>query len=111
MRGVLGFISSYQVLDFIPLDLLLHFIVGLAITIGGLKFKLPFYITFLLLLIVAAGKEFNDYFFHYPAGWKEYTSDFLVTMLYASILFFVRKSISKEKHKNKKQESKKIKIY
>lgn len=89
---VLGFISEYQIFGLIPLDLTLHFIIGMLWTIVGLKKNISFGKLTVGLAFIALAKEANDYFFHYKTHWSEYVSDFSVTMLYLVIVYLIRKT-------------------
>lgn len=92
MGKIQGFISTYQIFGLIPLDLTLHFIIGMLWTIIGLKRNISFGKLAIGLALIALGKEANDYFFHYKTHWSEYASDFAVTMLYLVIVYLVRKT-------------------
>lgn len=106
---IMGFISTYQIFGIIPLDLTLHFFIGMFWTIIGLKKGIAFKWIAIGLFSIALGKELNDYFFHYQTHWSEYASDFGITMLYLVVVFFVRKV--KTKIDKSEQNSKKWKIY
>ena len=91
MSEILKFISSHKIVGIIPLDLLLHFLVGMVWTIVGLKQRYSFKLVCLGLIAIALLKELYDYNFVYITHWSEYVSDFLVTLVYIVILFFTRK--------------------
>lgn len=91
MSEILRFISSYRIVGIIPLDLLLHFLVGMIWTIVGLRKDYSFKFVCIGLIIIALLKELYDYNFVYITHWSEYVSDFLVTLVYIAILFFTRK--------------------
>lgn len=95
---LMRFISAYKIMGIIPADLLIHFVLGLVITVIGLKRKMPLWKVFVLLVFIALLKELNDYYFHTFAGWREYIEDFLFTILYIFVLFVVRQF--KNRHKN-----------
>lgn len=83
------FISTYQILGVVPLDKTLHFLVGAVVTIVGLKLKLSFAKTMLILLVLAVIKETIDLNTLTNTS-LEVTLDVLVTFLYPGILFVVR---------------------
>jgi hypothetical protein len=101
MGAIFGFISKYQIFGVIPLDLTLHFFIGMIWTIVGLKKNISIGKVALGLFIIAAGKEANDFFFHYRTHWSEYASDFGITMLYVVVVYFVRKTKKKLEPKSK----------
>ena len=100
----MGIISKTVLFGFLPLDLLLHFIVGVTVTIFALKFNISYLLTTILLISIAFLKELNDYLFHITTTYTEYLSDFLITIVYVFLLGGVRlikrKKILPE-HKNK----------
>jgi len=102
-------LSKIYIADLIPLDLVLHFIVGLSICIFSLKKGLSYPKTIWLLFAIALLKEIHDWMTAYPANLFEYVSDFSVTLIYAILLYPTRKL---KRHLQKKEEQiKKIKIY
>ena len=88
---VMGYISRTNLFGVIPLDLTLHFFIGMLWTIIGLKKEFSLKWISIGLITIALGKELNDYFFHYRVGWQEYASDFGITLLYLVLVVFVRK--------------------
>lgn len=98
-------INQIEIFGFIPLDLLLHVIVGFILVLICQKLKLSRPKTFLLLVIIAGGKEVYDYNFHWRADWTEYASDFAFTFtafIFSYALYFVRGLIRKRKESSSK---------
>lgn len=95
MKEIFETISTTMIFDMIPLDLFLHFFFGLVITVVSLKNNLDLWQTFILLILVAGLKEFNDYVNVHPAGWEEYASDFLITMGYFFLIVALRYAMKK----------------
>jgi|GEM_PF-4906275 len=87
----LGFISNYKIAGVLPLDWTLHFIIGAVVTVVCLKRGMSFFRTACIIIGMALGKEFYDYFFHLPKDHMEFVSDFFITVLYLGVLFCVRK--------------------
>ena len=102
IHNFFGFISTYEIAGVIPLDLLLHLLVGMIITLVGVYKNLSLKVIFFFLLLVALGKELNDYIFHLPRDPWEYISDFLITFTYIALLFGTRKLKQKLEIRHKK---------
>ncbi len=99
MQDLLREISSGYILDLLPIDLTLHFLVGAFITVYGLKKNLSHKDIFILLVCIAGFKEIYDFSFHRYAGLEEYASDFAVTFSYFGLSLFVRQT---KKHLDQK---------
>ncbi|HXH73682.1 MAG TPA: hypothetical protein VNJ08_01860 [Bacteriovoracaceae bacterium] len=82
------FISNYMVMGLVPLDKVLHFLVGLIITLvmRFLSFKMKY--VFLLLAALEIIKEFNDYAV-LNSSRLEQVYDIVATFLYPLILLGV----------------------
>jgi len=101
-------ISTYYIAGIIPLDLTLHFFVGMIWTITGLKLKFPFKFVLFGIIALAGLKELIDYSPVNPAGIEEYLGDFLVSLFYISILMLTRKV---KRSSDKKESINQWKIY
>lgn len=91
INHIFGYISKTQIWGVIPLDLTLHFLVGMIWTLIGLKKNISIKKLAFGLIFIALMKEAYDYFFHYKTHWSEYASDFGITLLYLVIVLVMRK--------------------
>lgn len=103
----MGYISKTQIFGVLPLDLTLHFFIGMIWTIVGFKKNISVRKVAVGLIVIALLKEAYDYFFHYQTHWSEYASDFAVTLLYLIIALTTRKV----KKKMQETEKSKWKVY
>ncbi|PIP96581.1 MAG: hypothetical protein COW00_19395 [Bdellovibrio sp. CG12_big_fil_rev_8_21_14_0_65_39_13] len=86
-----GVISNTLLFGFLPLDIVLHYLVGLCITILLLKkLKNNLILAFFILLSLAIAKEIFDSF-SLTATWMESIKDLSVTMIHPFMLFIIRK--------------------
>lgn len=85
----------------IPLDIFAHFFASMFITLGLLKVKVSIKRTFVVILVIALIKECIDWKYNTRHTGEErfYESikDIFVTMIYPSILWYIR---SRRKTKN-----------
>jgi len=88
---IFGSIAKVMIFGVVPLDTGLHIFVGAIVTIWLFKRKKSALFIFFILLVMAASKEIFDYYFHYPAPWSEYLSDFLANFAYFFVLLLIRK--------------------
>ena len=109
MGTIFGLISSYKIFGLIPLDLVLHCLIGGLITYFGIKQKFSLGKIFIALVIIAGLKELNDYLFHLPNNYTEYLFDFLITFVYITIVWAFRRT--RDKVAKVIQEPKKWYIY
>ena len=91
MSKIFQFISEYNLFDLIPLDLFLHCMIGAILTYLGLHFNFKLSKIFIMLLVIAILKELNDFLFHLTTNPTEYLIDILVTFIYISIIYLIRK--------------------
>lgn len=97
INNLLRFISSYNILGFIPLDKLLHVIFGLIFTISLLRRKISLTKVFLWLAILEGVKEFYDSFV-LNSKLIEHVLDFIATFTYPVMILIVR--LIKRKNRN-----------
>jgi hypothetical protein len=79
-------ISTYQIFGFIPLDKVLHVLVGMIITIVLRTFKLRMGLVFTIVFLLAVAKEINDTFV-LNNTMEEHILDILVSIAYPLILW------------------------
>lgn len=87
-QNVQKIISSYQILGIIPLDKVLHFIVGMILTIVMRKMNFRFRWVFGILVMLEAVKEFIDSY-AYSSTLEEHLLDALATLSYPTIILIV----------------------
>jgi hypothetical protein len=79
-------ISTYQIFGFIPLDKVLHVLVGMIITIVLRTFKIRMGLVFTIVFLLAVAKEINDTFV-LNNTMEEHILDILVSIAYPLILW------------------------
>lgn len=93
LYDILHYISTTKLDGFIPLDKVVHFLVGLVWTVYGLKKGYSFRKVFVGLLVIAILKEIHDYLITIsPFDPIENFLDISITLLYVAVLYFVRKA-------------------
>ncbi len=88
-KSIQNVISNYQILGWIPLDKVLHFIVGMALTLFLIRFKLRLIYILVSILALALIKEYIDSF-AYTSHWLEHSLDALTSITYPVILYVIR---------------------
>lgn len=83
-------ISNYQILGVIPLDKALHFIVGAVLTIILRWMRVSMRTVFIVIGVIAVGKEVNDYFV-LNNSYGEQILDIGVTFIYPMLIWGVLK--------------------
>jgi hypothetical protein len=95
LHRVLGYISRTKIFGSIPLDMLLHFLFGMILTIVFRRFKFSYWKATGIVLALEICKEIFDSF-ALTATWQEAFKDILVTMSYPFILgivtYFLKKT-------------------
>jgi len=86
---ILSTISNTKIFDFIPLDLVVHFISGTFLTIFLLKRGHSLKKSFFLIVILSLAKEIFDSF-TMTNKVSENLLDLFITILYPLLLFFSR---------------------
>lgn len=64
----------------IPTDLICHFLAGALIFTYCKILKIHAFKAFLIIVLIAGGKELSDYFFKNPRPFDDYLLDFVVTL-------------------------------
>ncbi len=83
-------ISNYLVFGFLPLDKLLHFLVG-AILAAGLRLSgRTFRTTFILIGVIAVVKEVIDSF-TLNSVLEEHCLDIIVTLIYPTVMYGIHR--------------------
>lgn len=90
INHILGAISRTTLLGFIPLDLLLHLLIGSIITVIPLSRKISYPITFIIVASLSLLKEIYDIIFVFPTHWTEYVEDFCASMFCVVMVGIVR---------------------
>lgn len=93
--SILAYIAKTTLFGFLPLDVICHYLVGVALTILFLKlFKNNLIFAFLFVLILELLKEYYDSF-TMTANWLESIKDICVTIIHPVMLMIVRKVTKK----------------
>lgn len=79
-------ISTYQIFGFIPLDKVLHVLVGMFVTVVLRLFKIRMVRVLFIVLLLAVGKELNDTYV-LNNTMEEHILDILVSIAYPLILW------------------------
>ena len=108
MNEIFAYISKTVIWGWLPLDLLLHCVIGGLFTLIALKLNFTLFQAFIGLVVIAGLKEINDYSFHTKVEWTEYASDFAIAFVYIGIIFFVRKS---KNYMTEKTSVKQLKVF
>lgn len=82
-------ISEIKILGILPLDSLLHFIVGIVFIALLRKFKISLGKATIFLLVIALSKEFFDSF-TLTSSIREAILDISATMIYPSLVYLIR---------------------
>jgi len=105
LHNFLGYISNTKIAGIIPLDNVVHFLVGTIVTIIAIKFGNSLKKSTLIVIVLSLGKEIFDSF-SLTNELGENIEDFLVTVAYPVLLFFARKLKSKLTEIDEKIEAK-----
>lgn len=89
---LLDYITQTKIGGVVPLDIPVHFLAGMVLTIIGLKCKLPFWATLILVLLVALAKEGLDSTRMVEYSFIESMKDVAVTLGYPALLCIIRLS-------------------
>lgn len=89
-RNMLGSISHYQILNFIPLGMVLHIGISAALTLILLKRGFKFKHVCLIVFLVGLSKEIIDSFV-INNTMKKHILDMCYDMSFPTLLFIVRK--------------------
>jgi hypothetical protein len=96
LHNLLGYISTTKLFGWIPLDILVHFSMGMIITILALKKLKSSSKAFLITLALAILKEIFDSF-SLTASWEEALKDVLITLIYPLLILVTHSMIRKLK--------------
>lgn len=83
------YITNTMIAGVLPLDSVVHALVGLIITVILLKFRFKFWWTMLVVLLAAVTKEIYDSF-SLNNNYDEHLLDLLATLAYPIILSMAR---------------------
>lgn len=86
---MLGMISKTYIFEIVPLDLVLHFFVGMIISMIVVYYKKSPLLAMIITSILAFIKEFNDYFV-LESVLSEQVLDFIFTILFSVLLFLIK---------------------
>lgn len=89
MREFSIYISETKLLGILPLDGVLHFLIGMALTIVLLRLKINFKVTTLIVFMIQICKEIYDSQVM-TATLQEHLIDTIFTMIYPSAIFIIR---------------------
>ena len=87
---LLDFITHTKLGDTVPLDILAHLFSGILLCIFLLKMRIPFYLVFSMIFLLALGKEAIDYTRMVEVDYFESLKDIAVTLAYPLILSMAR---------------------
>ncbi len=90
LNSILGWISHYKILDFIPLDSTLHFVIGAAVTIFMLRRGWALWKVFLIVLAMGISKELYDLTSRF-ARIEDSLFDVSITISYCVIVALIRR--------------------
>lgn len=98
INGILGAISQTKLFGWLPLDMLMHSILGALIAITTQIFTKSAWKAFFVCLGAALLKELYDST-SLVASWSEAIKDIVITMIYPSFLVvvvFIKKKLDRE---------------
>lgn len=90
VNRILGTISDTTLFGFLPLDIVMHLVLGAIITFTFLKITKSAMKAFIICFIVAIAKEVYDSN-TLVASWQESIKDIIVTIIYPVLLLIVYK--------------------
>jgi VanZ family protein len=93
IKGALGYISDTVLFGWLPLDILVHFILGIIITVICFKYTKSAVKSFIICLLLALAKEAYDST-TLIASWQESVKDVIVTLIYP-IIFLITAYLKK----------------
>ena len=90
LNNILSFIGTYQIFGIIPLDIVAHLIVTIALTIIILRLTKSYLLVFFVIFTLGIIKEYYDSF-AMTSHILEHVKDMIVNLIYPLISFFISK--------------------